>query len=307
MASSALSQAMTFKIQSGVLENLRAELVYANDEYAEQGSFSPGHDTISFITVPDLTLSTTVLTEGTAPTSQALTLSTTTLSTAQYGETVTITDVAKVKSPVDLVRLATERLGRQAKESIDKVTRDVIAASGTPYYVLGGSTNSARSDLASGEIIVGLDLIKLAAIMRKNKLEPFDDGLFRIFLSDNQIYDLQKETTATTSWREQAKHTSDRALLRNEIGVLHGFRVMRANNAPTFSSTVTVHAGIAVGRIKGWAAGDLSTLSVHHVEPGGDHSDPLGQTEIMGYKVNFGVAALSNSYYYRLESDATSL
>jgi N4-gp56 family major capsid protein len=228
------------------------------------------------------------------------------MATAQYGETVSITDVAKVKSPIDLVRIGTERLSRQSKESIDKVVRDVIAASGTPYFPLG-SANVLRADIAAGEIATGIDLIKLAATMRKNKLEPMDDGLFRIFMSDNQIYDLQKETTATTSWREQLKHTSREAVERNEIGVLHGFRIMRAHNAPTFASTVTVHAAIAVGRIKGWAMGDLMTLSVHHVTPGHDHTDPIAQIELLGYKVHFGAAALSNSYYYRYETDATTL
>src|SRR5690348_4787302 len=130
MTSSALSNAMTFKVQSGVLKNLRAALVYADPAYSEKGTFSAGFDTITFATVPDLTLNTTVLTEGTAPTTQSLTLSTVSLSTAQYGQTVTITDVAKIKSPVDLASLITDRLSRQAAESIDKVVRDVIAASG---------------------------------------------------------------------------------------------------------------------------------------------------------------------------------
>ena len=291
----------------GVLENLRAELVYANNAYAEQGTFDPGHDTISFVTIPDLTLSTTILTEGTPPTAQALSLTTVTLATAQYGETVEITDVAKVKSPVELVSIATERLSRQAAESVDKVVRDVIAASGTPLYALGGSTNVVRSDLASTEIAVGADLIRLARTMAKNKIKPFADGLYRIWCHPSVIYDLQKDTTATTGWRDQLKYTDPDPLNKGQIGILNGFRVFEATNGPTFASTTTVYASIAVGRTKGWAVGDLQTLSVHHVTPGGDHTDPLAQKEILGYKVNFGAAALSNSYYYRLETAGTTL
>ena len=76
---------MTFRVQSGVLKNLRAELNYADSAYSEQGTFEPGADSIVFVTVPDLALSTTVLTEGTAPTTQALTLTTTSVATSQYG------------------------------------------------------------------------------------------------------------------------------------------------------------------------------------------------------------------------------
>jgi N4-gp56 family major capsid protein len=92
-----------------------------------------------------------------------------------------------------------------------------------------------------------------------------------------------------------------------EIGTLHGFRVMESDTAPTFSSTTTVYAGLAVGDIKGWGAGELQTFRAYHVAPGGDHSDPLAQLEKVGWKVNFGCAPLNNGYYYRVETAATSL
>jgi hypothetical protein len=40
---------------------------------------------------------------------------------------------------------------------------------------------------------------------------------------------------------------------------------------------------------------------------GGDHSDLLAQSELWGWKIDFGVAPLDNSYYFRLESAATSV
>jgi len=48
------------------------------------------------------------------------------------------------------------------------------------------------------------------------------------------------------------------------------------------------------------------TLSTHHVS-GADHTDPLDQTEIWGWKVDFGAAALNNSYYFRAETAATTI
>ena len=304
-SSSALSQIVSTTVQNRVLKNLRATLHYADPRYSEQGEFDPGSDTIRFVSVPDLTLSTTVLTEGTPPTAQALTFTTTTLSTAAYGETVEITDLAKVKSLFNLVELASERLARQAQESIDKVARDVIAAGGTPHYPIG-STNTVRSDIAAGENMTGADLIHLRAVMKKNKIEPFSDGSFYLWISNNQAYDLKKETTDDTGFIDVSKYTSNTDIMRGELGKFHGFRIMEVNNAPTFSSTVTVHAGIAVGSLKGWGTGDLQTLKTYYTPPGG-LTDPLHQKEILGYKVNFGVAVLSNGRYYRAESDASSL
>ena len=57
----------------------------------------------------------------------------------------------------------------------------------------------------------------------------------------------------------------------------------------------------------GWGCGDLQTLQTYHVSPGGDHTDPLAQEELMGWKVNYGVAVLNNSYYFGLETAATSV
>ncbi len=73
-------------VQKNVLANLRNSLPYADKAYSEQGTkLGNGFDTLSFVTIPDPTLATTALTEGAAPTSRALTLSTVLVSTTQYG------------------------------------------------------------------------------------------------------------------------------------------------------------------------------------------------------------------------------
>lgn len=82
---SALSSAITFAVQKRVLENLRGTLIWADPTYAESGDFDAGHDTLTFITVPDMSVANTTLTEGTAPTAVALTITTVTVSASQYG------------------------------------------------------------------------------------------------------------------------------------------------------------------------------------------------------------------------------
>ena len=72
---SVFSSAITFKTQKKVLANLRADLVYADPAYAEQGEFDEGTDTLLFTNVPDLAFSTTPLTEGSRPDKRALSIS----------------------------------------------------------------------------------------------------------------------------------------------------------------------------------------------------------------------------------------
>lgn len=301
---SALSAALTFRVQKKVLENLRAELVWADPAYADMGDFDAGHDTLTFVGVPDLAINTTPLTEGTPPTARALSITTVTVSTAQYGDLVSITDLAKVKSPIEISNIASERVSRQSKESLDQVARDVIAASGTPKFA--GTGNAARADLASTDVATAAELRKLKTIMRKAKIPTFSDKKYRLFVHPNVAYDLRNDT-ATGGFIDVNKYTRPETLLSGEIGELEGFRIMEVINAPTFASTTTVYASIAVGAVKAWGAGELQTLSMYHIAPGGDHNDPLAQEELVGWKVSYGVAVLSNDYYYRLESAATDV
>jgi N4-gp56 family major capsid protein len=307
--SSALSAAMTFKVQRGVLQNLRASLVFADDAFAEQGEFDSGRDTLMFVAVPDLPINVTPLTEGTRPNKRALSITTVTVSADQYGDLVSITDIAKVKSPIEIVPIGIERLSRQAKESLDQISRDVIALGGTTYF--GGVGNPAnRAAIAATDLTRAADLRKLKTKMRKGKIDPADDGFYRLWVHPNVAYDLKNEGSGTAvqgSFNDVNKYTGNTPLIRGEIGSLEGFRIMEVINAPTFASTVTVYRSIALGREKGWGTGDLQTLQTFHVLPGGDHADPMAQEELMAWKVAFGVAVLSNQYYFGMETAATNV
>lgn len=302
--SSALSAALTFRVQRQVLENLRAQLVFADPMFAAQGSFDAGFNTLTFISVPDLPINTTALTEGAPPTPRALTISTVSINPTQYGDAVAITDLAARLSPFDISNVATEKITQQAMESLDKVNRDVIAAGGTAFFA---NAVASRVALAAGDKLDSADLRRLRATMYKNKIPPFGDAYYRLLITPEQGYDLRNDGVTNGNWVDANKYTTPETLLRGELGRLEGFRIMEVVNGPTFASTVTVHAGIAVGDVRGWGAGDLQSLSVHHVAPGGDHQDFLAQEELVGWKVAFGVAVLDNLRYYRVESAASAL
>lgn len=305
---SAFQAAITFTIQAKVLDNLRDDLLWANPAWAEQGRFDSASDMLTFLTFPDLESTTpqTPLTEGSAPTARVITMSTVTVSTTQYGDLVNITDVAKVKAPRDVVAIASERVGRTAKEVMDTITRDSIFLGGTAFYQSGDTT---RAGLASTDYLTAADLILLRATMKKNNVPLPSDGYYRLILSVNQVYDLMIEAASSIgAFIGVSQYTSKvENIFRGEIGTFHGFRIVEADTAPTFTSTTTVYAGLALGDIRGWGAGELQTFRAYHIAPGGDHSDPLAQIESVGWKVNFGVAPLNNGYYYRVESAAHAL
>jgi len=309
MSSSALSAAITFKVQRKVLENLRASLVFADDRFAEQGDFDPGHDTLMFVNVPDLPINVTPLTEGTRPDKRALSIGTVTVDADQYGDLVAITDIAKVKSPVEIVSIGSERLSRQSEESLDQISRDVIALGGTTKFANAvAGANVVRADLASTDILSAAELRRLKTQMFKAKIRPMADGYYRLWVHPNVEYDLRSDTAAG-GFIDVKKYTDGLVddIIRGEVGRMEGFRIMSIVNAPTFASTTTVYRSIALGDKKGWGAGDLQSLNTYHVAPGGDHTDPLAQEELLGWKVSFGLAVLNNGYYFGLESAATNV
>lgn len=304
-ASSAIAGLVTFEVQAGVLENLRRNLVYANRAWSEQGKLMKGMDTARFVFIPDLAVSTTPMTEGTTPTAVALSETHVDVSTSQYGNLVDITDIAEAKSPVDLVAEASEHLSRNVQEVIDTVSRDAIAAGGTAFYA-GGKTS--RAGLTSSEVLKGSDLRKMYFTMRKAKVPTLPDGNYYLILGTEQAYDLKTDTTTASGVIPVLQYTRPDVVISGEIQAYEGFRFLIAQAPPTFSGNgITVTGAIAFGPLKGWGVADLQTLSVHHVAPGGDHSDPLALSRKLGWKMNFGVATLANSRYYRLESATTTL
>jgi len=256
-SASAFQAAITFTVQSKVLENLRNNLVWANPGLAEQGRFDAASDMLTFLKFPDLSSTTpqTPLTEGDAPTARAITMTTVTVSTAQYGDLVDITDIAKVKAPGDVVAIASERVARTAREVMDTITRDTIFLGGTAY-IQGDlvTTNAARSDLGSTEYLTGKDLIRLRSTMKAGNIPLFPDGYYRLYVGNNVAHDLRYDVTASVGWTEIAKYTDAgrRDLISGEIGTFNGFRIIESDTAPTFSSTTTVYGSLAVGNIKGW-------------------------------------------------------
>lgn len=302
--SAVLSQIMGAALRKPALENLRAALVFGNRSWAEEGRFEPGADVIKFATVPDLSVATTPLTEGSPPTAVALSVSATLLDSDQYGNLVDITDLAATKSPLDLRNLAGERLGRNAAETIDQLVRDVIAGGGTVHFSEVGATQ--RSDLdATGDEVTAAVLRKLAARMFKSKIPRFPDNYYRLLVSPEVAFDIMNET-GVGGFIDVRKYTDPSDMIEGEIGQMGGFRIIQAVNAPTFSSSVTVHASIAFGRMPGWGWGDLQALRTYYTAPGGK-GDELHQKESVGWKIAFGTAVLVNARYFRLESAATAL
>lgn len=287
-------------------EELRARLVHVMPDQYVPGRFVKGTNQIRYARYNDLGANATALSEGVAPTEQGLTISSDAFAAVQYGQTLSITDLAQLDSPHDLISVASDRLARQAAETMDIVVRDVIAA-GTNVKYAGVATS--RATVAKTHVITG-DLIKRqVAALKAANVPTFADGTYRCIIHPFHEYDLISDT-AVSGWLEANKYVDNTPLLNGEIGKFAGVRFVVSSNAKVWAGAGATGANVYNAQFFGpdsFTVGDSQTLQAYFTAPGGDHSDPLAQKAIAGWKMRFGAKLLdlAGAKYIRLETGAT--
>lgn len=287
-------------------QELRARLVHANPDAYVHGRFVKGTNQIRFARYNDLGADATVLEEGVPPTSQSMQISSDAFSAVQYGQTLSITDLAQLESPHDLISIASDRLARQAAETMDLVVRDVLAAGTNVTYA---ANRASRGDLLRTDVISGELVKKTVAALKAANVPSFADGTYRCIIHPFQEYDLISDTTAN-GWLEANKYVDNTPLITGEIGKFAGVRFVVSSNAKTWANAADDGSDVFSAHFFGpdsYTVGDSQTLQAYFTAPGGDHSDPLAQMAVAGWKMRFGakILDLAGARYKRLETGAT--
>lgn len=300
---SGFSDLVTQLVAARAEEELRARAVHAMPGMFVPARFIKGTNSLRYARYADLAPSTATLTEGTAPTDDALTISSEFFTAKQYGATVAISDLANLDSPHDLISIAAERVAFKAVRSMDNIVRDNIHSTVGTAAVFGatGATtigaNPANSAVAAAGVLTGAFVKQMVARLKGANVPAFADGYYRCIIHPAQEYDLITDT-AVNGWIEARKYTDPTNILTGEIGQFAGVRFL-------VSSDAKVDAGVGAGSGNvysalflgpdSYAVGDSQTLQSYFVAPGGDHNDPLAQKAIVGYKMRFGTLVLDEA------------
>ena len=116
--------------------------------------------------------------------------------------------------------------------------------------------------------------------------------------------------TAVNGWIESRKYVDNTDLLTGEIGMFAGVRFIVSSDAKVYTtagaSAGNVYAALFLGP-DAYAIGDSQTLQSYFVAPGGDHTDPLAQKALLGYKMRFGSLLLdeAGARYRVIKTQAT--
>ena len=309
------SDLVTQLVAARAEEELRARAVHAMPGLYVPARFIKGTNTLRYARYADLAVSTAVLSEGVAPTDDALTISSEFFTAAQYGATVAVSDLANLDSPHDLISIAAERVAYKAVRSMDHIVRDNIHANAATSAIFGatGATtltqNTANSAVAAAGLLSGAFVKQMVARLKGSNVPTFADGTYRCIIHPSQEYDLVSDTTVN-GWIESRKYVDNTQLLTGEIGMFAGVRFIVSSDAKVYAT-----AGASAGNVynalflgpDAYAIGDSQTLQSYFVAPGGDHSDPLAQKALVGYKMRFGTLLLdeAGARYRILKTQAT--
>ena len=277
---------------------------------------SNGSTTIKFRRYGNLTAATTALTEGVDPLGSQLSKTDTSTIVYQYGDFIVLTDWLELTS-IENVKLETvDILGDQMYDTIDQLTRNVLAAGDTVQYA---GTSTSRETIDDGMLLNSSEVKQAVRTLQGNNAKEITKQIdpsngfntspvapsYIGIISEDTLYDLDDDP----EWLPIEEYAQSTGILGPfEKGKLKNVRfVLAGSNAKTQTGTLvtTVHVTIILGQ-QAYGISRISgqTLEVITKSSQGDTSDtsnPLNLRSTMGWKISYACTRLNENFMIRIE------
>lgn len=243
------------------------------------------------------------LTEGASPTAQEMVFSYEEFTAYQAGQRISLTDVAMLESPLDLMAQAAKLSARQAAETVDNYVGQIIGAGTNVLYA--GAGNLARTDVGSTDVLTGSLVRRAVQNLKADSVPSFAGGGYRAVIHPAVVFDFEEDDDIG-GWLDVSRYAGGAPILNGELGKYAGVRFFESARARVFSAGGAGGADVYSTVILGpdaYAFGDFGTMSTHYVAPGG-HGDELAQLASVGWKAFFGSMLIDDAgaRYIRIES-----
>ena len=180
---------------------------------------------IEFPKYDQLGLATTPLVEVDDPLSEAIVDNKISLTPLEYGNVVTTTRLANLqtggKADVAAARLVGMNMGR----TLDKLAILAGEASTNEIFPDGVATEGA---LVAANVMDTTFLNELYNKLARANIMPLSDGMFVSVMHDDVIHDI-RASVGDGSWNDINKFSNPDAILKNQVGEVSGFKVLRDN------------------------------------------------------------------------------
>jgi len=260
-----------------------------------------------------LSAATTALSEGVTPSGSQLSITDVTATIAYYGDYVTLTDVLLTETLDPVLTETAELLGIQAGDTLDQITRNVLAAGTTVQYA---STATSTATVAAGMKISLAEVQEAVKTLKGNKARKITSivdastGFNTSPIPACYIGIVHPNTTAVlknlAGWIPVEQYGQKKAM-EGEVGTLDEVRFVETTNAKVkedsgagsidvYCTLILADQAYGVSRISGAALKNI-------VKPLGSagSADPLDQRQTSGWKASFVAKILNEDFMLRLE------
>lgn len=243
------------------------------------------------------------LTEGVIPTGKKMGQVAITVTLAQYGDYVTVSDLIDLHAIDDIVLGATEELGAAAGETNDLLVRNVLlggtqilfadAYSGSTYQSTPATEAALQSALASYTCNMTPTMINKAATALKKSAKgiKYSGQYYVAVIHPDIVFDLRE----CDGWLWAHQYAAPEEIFTGEIGRLHGVRFIESNNAPvikksgqTYATFKTIFMAKEAFAVIDAEGGGMRTIIKSAKEIGG----PLEQFSTVGCKFEMAAKIL---------------
>lgn len=303
-----------------LLERAVASFIHTRFAQVRDIPRKAGSSTIKFRRYSNLTAATTPLTEGVTPAGSQGSVTDITATALQYGDFITVTDKLQYESVDPVLLEFSDILGDQAADTIDQLTRDVLAAGTNVIY--SGTGNTATDEVAAGDVISYGNFDAASLLLKNNKGKPITRQIDpstgyntmpipRCFISFIHP-DITAKVATFTGWTPVEKYPNQATVMEDEVGsyTANGtkIRFIESTNAKIKTGAGTSSIDVYCTLIMAANAYGITRISgeamKNIVKPLGSAgtADPLDQRATTGWKATFVAKILNNDWLVRIES-----
>ena len=281
-------------------------------QIGEKAKMPPGEGkTFQFNRYNRLSLPLVPLTEGAAPSSTNMSLTTVQAVADQWGAFVALSDVAQLTIKHPLLEVAMQLLGYQAAELVDREIIKVLL-NGTQVQYGGTAASRAGLSAASSMYLNDLAVQQMVATLREGGAHEYEGSNFLGVLDPAMEQDISQNSN--NSFTLAAAYSNVKVLLNGEIGTWRGIRWMRSNFIPSLQTTAASSLSLTA------AAGGSAATGTYYLVAEYVSSDTGFVTQVSapssisttgsqntinftaptatGYQYNIGIGSASSGPFY---------
>ncbi len=261
---------------------------------------------VKFTTYADAAVANSAISETSDLTPVTMSDAFTTVTLAEYGNTMQTTAKARGTSFLNIDADAANIIGYNMGDSLDKVVHDIITE-GT--NVLFGGDATATGELAAGDIITAGLIRKAVANLRTASAPAFDGNVYVGFIHPDVSFDLRAATAVTDVIQHQIRQDGN-AVRTGSIGTFGGVDFIE-----TPRITLTADAGASnVDEYKTVIVGKQALAKAHSRAAGfgadpsivfGPVTDSLRRFNTVGWYHLVGYAIFRQACLRRIETSSS--